>query len=119
MRQDLSEFPVFDHICFSEITGTAGSASAFLREFLDLTSSHITLLREELQNGRTEAAVQIARMIQENARGVCAVRLEKAAHIIETESESMEPEEREQLIQLLAEEFSRLPDAFEKEGYRL
>lgn len=119
MRQDLSEFPVFDHICFSERAGMAVSAAVFLREFLDMTSGHIALLREDMQNGRFEDGVQIARIIQENASEACAVRLEKTAQIIEKESENMKTAEREQWSQLLEKEFSLLPEAFKKEGYRL
>ncbi|MBN1615749.1 MAG: response regulator, partial [Spirochaetales bacterium] len=109
---------IFDpQLMFEIMMGDLESAKTLLQEFLEQTTAHIAIVREDIEKADMQSARKSAHLIKGSALNVTAKRLAEAARLIEEAPEGESTATLLSHVESLTTEYHRLTTYLDTTGY--
>ncbi len=109
---------IFDpQLMFEIMMGDLESAKTLLQEFLEQTTAHIAIVREDIEKADIQSARKSAHLIKGSALNVTAKRLAEAARLIEEAPEGESTATLLSHVESLSTEYRRLTTHLDTTGY--
>ncbi len=110
---------VFDYEGFLDImAGDAEAARSLIREYLEQTTAHITILEEDVGSGDFDSASKTAHLIKGSSLNITAGKFAQVARRIEKAAGEGDHAGLLSLLEELKREYARLGDVLAKTGAR-